>query len=133
MEDYNILGEAESLLNQRNFDKPDFISVADADWKAASSEARSLLVQLKRFEWHLGNAYSEAIKLRDWEHASLLYELLALSPPLLSIDPELYSEGECRRREVQFIAGARGWIAEVKQLWPLIQGGWTAYYEKGQD
>jgi hypothetical protein len=133
MEDYSILDEAKTIIDQRDFDKPDFINVADADWAAANYETRSLLIQLKRFEWHLGNAYSEAIKLRDWERASLLYEVLLIRPCLLSINPELYAEQECRKREAEFIARAREWVAEVKGLWPSIQGDWTPYYEKGED
>ena len=132
MKDYNILDDAEVMINQRSFEKPDFINITEGDWAVASCETKSLLMQLKRFERYLGNAYSEAVKLRDWERAFLLYERLVASPFLLSINPELYAERECRKREVEFIARAREWVAEVKELWQLLQDNCTAYYEKGQ-
>ncbi len=133
MDGYDILEEVETIAGQRDFDKPDFVNATDADWAAANYETRSLLIQLKRLEWHLENAYSEAIKLRDWEQASLFYELLAIRPCLSSINPKLYAEQECHRREADFVARAKEWVDEIKRIWPLIQGDWIPYYERGPE
>ena len=114
--DYDILIEAEAVADTYARRKPDCIDIPDMEWSVVSNQTRLLLIHTQQLAKYLGEVYMEAEKQGNQEQASLLYHILEGRPCLLSIDPNSTDFCECIEREVQFTAGTRSWIQEVKAL-----------------
>lgn len=110
---FSILDEVAQIASERDPDKPD--GVTFGDWAAASQEARELSKGIEPLVSRLEDAYSEAVKERNWEQALLLYQQLVF-PPGLWTGRGIYDDYVCNEREVGFITRAKEWIAEAEEL-----------------
>jgi len=111
--EFSILDEVAQIASERDPDKPD--GVTYGDWAAASQEARELSKGIEPLVSRLEDAYSEAVRERNWEQALLLYQQLVF-PPGLWTGRGIYDDHVCNEREVEFITRAKEWIAETKEL-----------------
>jgi len=110
---FSILDEVAQIANERDPDKPD--GATYGYWAVASQEVRELSKGIEPLVSRLEDAYSEAVRERNWEQALLLYQRLVF-PPGLWTGRGIYDERVCNQREVEFITRAKEWIAEAEKL-----------------
>lgn len=110
---FSILDEVAQIVSERDPDKPD--GVTFGDWAATSQEAKELSKGIEPLVSRLEDAYSEAVRERNWEQALLLYQQL-IFPPWLWIGRGIYDDYVCNECEAKFITKAKEWIAEAEEL-----------------
>lgn len=116
MSNYDVLRQASQIARRHALKKPEGINVTSTDWSEASSETRSLLIQVNQLEKPLEDAYLEAVESENWRRALFLYQKLIAPPFLFSLSRVLHCEKECQRHEAQYVARAKEWIVEAEEL-----------------
>ena len=111
MNKYNILNEADSILEDFLSRKPDTIN--SSDWELAQRETKDLMVETQRLEKLLQDAYLRAVEMEEWRKALILYQEFMGKPHLRGINPLVYELSECEENEREFIAEAKTFIAEA--------------------